>query len=186
MKKIISTTSIFIIMFIIIAICIIKVLPLFLPIKYAVEELPKNESEYIVVTDYKVTGYEWLVIGEQNGLYAEHSQNIKCINMIGNIPISKFYSDYSTGDNRFICYGEYEYQPYDGISGHNIYGEYVFNVSRWDIMYPIKRELFIGVLIPKNYICRYDLYYDKGYTFKEMLQGVYIWNYKTLPYPDKK
>jgi hypothetical protein len=168
-----------------IVIFMIKILPLFLPIKYANLQLPKNMGEYIVVRGIKTTGYEWEVTGDQNGLYAERSHNIKCVNMIGNVPSCKFYSDYSTGDNQFICYGEYEYQPYDGVAGHNIYGEDVFHVERWEIMYPIQRDFFIGVFIPKNYICRYDMYYSKGYTFGEMLKGLYIWNYKSLPYREK-
>ena len=176
MKKAIGITSSIIVISI-----IIKVLPLFLPIKYATVDLPQNTNEYIIVRGIKTTGYEWKVVGDQNGVYDQDSQNVKCINMIGNVPIYKFYSDYSTGDNIFICYGKYEYQPYDGVAGHNIHGEDVFLVECWEIMYPVQRDFFIGVLIPKNYICRYDIYYDKGYTFCEMLKGLYIWNYKILP-----
>ncbi len=56
-------------------------------------------------------------------------------------------------------------------------------MPEWDIMYPIDRDLFLGILIPQTYLCRYDFYYDKQYSFFEMIKGLYIWNYKTVPLP---
>lgn len=184
MRKIFSVICICLEVFIIIA-YVVKILPLFLPIKYAVKQLPQNGDEYIIVQEYEVTGYEWLVIGNQNGFYSDDSLSFRAINIDWNEPLCQPYAYGEPYNNQFICYGEYEYQPYDGVAGHNIYGEDVFHVERWEIMYPIQRDLFIGVFIPKNYICRYDMYYSKGYTFGEMLKGLYIWNYKSLPYREK-
>lgn len=166
---------------------VIKILPLFLPIQYAIKDLPQNTGEYYVLRGEKVTGYKWSIIGNQNGLYAEDSLQERDINLIGNEPIYHFFSDASSGNNRFICYGEIVYdspkqRPNMGSSAPEL-AEYVLNVDRWDITYPVDRDLFFAILIPKTYLCRYDFYYDKHYSFFEMIKGVYVWNYKTLPLP---
>lgn len=160
---------------------VIKILPLFLPLKYAIKELPQDSMNYIIVKGIKTTGYWWSVIGDQNGMFEEGSKNFKDINIRGKMPIYGFYSDYSPGNNKIICYGKYVYVPYDGIQGHSRSGEDVFVVDHWDIMYPIDRDLFIGKLIPKDYLCLYDFYYSaysKRYSIAEMLKGLWLWNYK--------
>jgi hypothetical protein len=187
MKKNIKL-AFFILLILFVVLFVVKVLPVFLPIKYALKELPQNTGEYWILKGEKVTGYQWSIIGDQSGLYeGENYKYVSNINIIGNKPIYNFFSDYSSGTNKFVCYGEIVYhlsksKPNMG-TGSPVIGENVLNVNQWDIMYPINRDLLIGKLIPKNYLCRYDFYYDKHYTLREMLKGLYIWNYKTLPLP---
>lgn len=169
------------------ALFVIKVLPLFLPIQYARKELPQNTGEYWVVEGQKVTGYNWRVIGDQSGLYSKDSKNFRDINLIGNKPLYNFNDTGGTENNIFICYGEIVYdppkrRPNTGNSAPPI-AEYVLNVRHWEIMYPIKRGLFSGAILPKNYLCLFDAYRDKHYSFGEMLKGLYIWNYKTIMLP---
>lgn len=154
----------------------IKILPLFMPIKYAVKELPQN-SEYFIVEGIKTTGYEWLIVGNQNGcdksLYRE-------INILGKAPFYKFYNDDSSRDNRYICYGEIIHdipRPRPNMGDDRLIEEDVLSVDRWDIMYPVQRDM---PFLSGNYICLYDIYYGEHYTVKEMLKGLYIWNYKSF------
>ncbi len=111
---------------------VIKILPLFLPIQYAIKDLPQNN--YYILRGEKVTGYQWSIIGDQNGLYAEDSLQKRDINLIGNEPIYNFFSDSSSGNNKFVCYGEIVYdspkqRPNMGSSGSEL-DEYVLNVVR--------------------------------------------------------
>lgn len=163
-----------------VALFVIKILPLFLPLKYSVKKLPQNATDYIVVEGTKTTGYWWTVIGNQDGMFEEGSRDLKDINIRGEMPIYGFYDDYSPGSNKIICYGKYVHVPYDGIMGHCGSGEDIFVVDHWDIKYPIDRDLFER-MIPNDYLCLYDFYYSafsKRYGIAEMLNGLWLWNYK--------
>ena len=151
-----------------------------MPIKYAIKEFPRDMEQYIIIDGRASASYKWHIIGDSDiGYFDNDNFSGDDIVIIGNEPISPFYFYDSAGDNQFICYGNYKY-IYDGVEGHkNV--ERAFEVRRWEIIYPIKRGYFlISICIPKNYICLYDIYCDKDYTFKEMLKGLYIWNYKSF------
>jgi hypothetical protein len=97
-----------------VALFLIKILPLFLPIKYALKELPKSTGEYWIVKGVKVTGYAYYTIGDENGLYSDLSHG-RYINIIENEPFSTFNDTYDPGNNRFICYGEIVYAPLNNV-----------------------------------------------------------------------
>ena len=114
---------------------------IFTPVKYAItnESLNKSSRPYFLLQWIQITGSEWAVIGDQNGLY----QNPRYIVAKGNVPSAIENYNIATGNNTYICYGNFI--GYTDIH-ENIKLE-TYQFTDWDILYPIKRNLQIEFLL---------------------------------------
>lgn len=123
-----------------------------IPVKNAVKlNLTQCPSEALNSKDTRIfcdcqacdcTGPYWLVIGKGNGLYSKnHSDKYasEYIELDGNYPKKLNYDLFGFGKtpNVFILEGSYEGEKKDDsdIGKHK-----VFKVTKWDILYPIKRN----------------------------------------------
>jgi hypothetical protein len=101
-------------------------------------QLSKTKGNYIICQHTKVTGFDWVMIGDKNGLF--EAGEGEYIGVIGNTPV--FYSpDYDIwywySGNKYIFYGAF--------GGTNVFdGENyrVFNLSHWEALSPIERLAF--------------------------------------------
>ena len=136
------------VVFLLLAIVLIVVLVGFIPVKQAIKQdsLVKTEN-YIIVKVQKATISEWVAIGDNKGDY----DLPRDVRLTGNAP-SGYNYDVEVGDNTFICYGNS-----DGIG--DFHGEKydIFNVEKWEILYPVKRNSFFDWILPNSYLCRYDV-----------------------------
>lgn len=163
MKKIIAAA-------LIITFFIIKVLPFFLPIRFAVSENELNKSDNYIICrrgDCYCIGTEWNVLRSNDEIYKSGTYMIvEGISNPGNI-----YGAYGfENENQFVFYGEPDKTAEDKA---------VFNANKWDVLYPVKHQEFLGGLISKKYLCLYDT----EYTFKRQMKlfnKVFIWNYKSF------
>lgn len=122
---------------------------IFTPVKYAVskDSLNKSNRPYFLLQWIQITGSEWVIIGDQNGLY----ENPKYIVAKGNVPSAIENYNIATGNNTYICYGNFI--GYTDI--HEDIKLETYQFTDWDILYPIKRNLPIEFW-PKGYICKLD------------------------------
>lgn len=122
---------------------LIKIAPIFKPLKYAVEiaKLQSQDKDYIICELVKTTGFKW------------RTSDGELISVIGCDPMDMFCS-YSIeyGHNKFILYGEFLSDMYE------IEGEFfrIFNCKDWDVVYPINRDSLFNFIMPKNYLCEFD------------------------------
>ena len=119
----------------------------FTPDKKALKQdnLDKTDS-YIIVHVQKATISQWITVGDNKGDY----DIPKDIRLTGNAP-SGYNYDVEVGDNAFVCYGKF-----DGVGDLNGEEYYVFNVDRWEILYPVKRNSPFDWILPNSYLCRFD------------------------------
>ena len=119
----------------------------FFPVKIArkIEDIDTSKN-YIIVNVQKSTISEWISISDNRGDYAV----AKNVRLTGCIPGGYNY-DVETGKNAFVCYGELT-----GVG--ELGGEHydVFNVVKWDILYPINRNSPFDCILPKNYLCLFE------------------------------
>ena len=97
----------------------------YFPVKFAItnEKIPAD-SYYILVKSQRVTGFDWMIIGDQTGQFATPRD----IMLQGEKPERYFFdSTGNTAENTFLCYGEH-------------LSENVFLVKQWEVLYPIKRN----------------------------------------------
>jgi len=122
-----------------------------LPEKYAVkrEDLLNSNEAYYLVEWVRTTGIEWMIVGDQTGLYSE----AKYAMLIGEVP--DIVSNYSiaTARNTYVCYGEYIGEKENTILGETL-SEYI--MIGWDILYPIKRNTVLPFW-PSSYLSRMDM-----------------------------
>ena len=111
------------------------------------EENIDQSKEYIIAKIQKATVSQWCAVGDNNGIY-ETPDNIR---LKGNVPSGYNYA-VETGNNVFICYGNF-------CATEELHGEKykVFNVENWEIAYPVKRNSLFNFLLPKSYLCKYDM-----------------------------
>lgn len=134
-----------------ISIIILILLPNIIPIKTAVDSKSlKNKGKYIMVKQAKTTGYDWRIIGDENGAY-NRSRGIK---LTGKNPIKGYSLGIQMADNTYICYGEFKgsYKSHEDTLD-------VFEVYEWDILNPIVRQSIREYFMytPKSYLDIYDL-----------------------------
>lgn len=131
-------------------------------IMYIPVELPEHindlpDGEYIIVKPCVVTGAEWVILGDQDGLYKNNSKEAEYVNLTGEMPTKK-YSDNIAGrwaDTYFICYVNYVGKSYLGEAYSDILNTY--DVSDCMILGDISRENGWVNLKPKSYVCLMDL-----------------------------
>lgn len=119
---------------IILCILIITVLILsfiiFYPVKLAVheEQLSHQDDEFIIVEWVRTTGFDWRIIGDEDGFY----DCPKFVKLTNKYPTSMNYDTLIQG-NKYVCFGKYANQVQVGD-----YVCDVFNVARWEVLYPVR------------------------------------------------
>lgn len=131
--------------------CIITVLIAFIvwllwPMKYTVNIDKAKKDNYIIVESQATTAATWRIIGDENGIYDEPLD----ATLKGNYP--KVSYDVLTGGNKYICYGVFD-ENVVSLAG---YKNAVYNVTDWDIVYPISRGRVL-CFMPQKWLCRFDL-----------------------------
>lgn len=114
----------------ILLICILLMLPYLFcyPTKTAKKQYDLDNNEtYILVKYAATTAGSWEILGDNEKMYESPIP----AELKGNIPNVTF--DVKWGDNTYVCYGEYN-EDVVNLAG---YKNKVFNVSNWDILYPI-------------------------------------------------
>lgn len=117
------------------------------PIKFSVkiDELPNKT--YILVEPCATTLANWKIIGNQD----EKFKTPLYVRLEGNGPAG-FNYDFEAGKNTFICYGVFKE---DGELEGEVFK--VFEVTDWDILYPVKRNSLFSFCLPKSFICGADM-----------------------------
>ena len=133
---------------IVLIIILLFVASYFAPVKFAIkqEDLRDTESYIIVQVQHSTAVSIWVAVGDNNGKYNEPVS----INLLGDEP--QLYSyEIEFGGNQFVCYGNY-------LDEGDFHGEVYknFEITGWDILYPIKRDSLFNFILPNSYICRYD------------------------------
>lgn len=119
----------------------------FFPVKRALkrDELYSSQN-YILVRGQKSTVSQWVAI-EKSGIEFEEPQNYK---LMQNHPEGFNYS-VESAENIYVCFGEDD--GTETINGDS-YNKY--NVKRWEILYPIKRNSIFAKVLPKSYLALID------------------------------
>lgn len=124
--------------------CIILVLPYLFchPVKVAKKQNDLNNKEtYILVKAEATTAYQWLIVGDNEKLY----ETALPVELKGNYPKLKF--DIKSGNNTYVCYGKYDNDTVN-IAGYN---NKVFDVTGWDILYPVRHNHIWDWIIFSNH-----------------------------------
>jgi len=128
---------------------LIIILSLWLPIKLAIKKDMVDNQEYFICEKVSTTGFEWIVV-DGNYNYTGY------IELKGKIPLEEYRNYYpSIRFNKFVCLGQ--------IVGEDIFDGYkylIFNVDRWEVLYPVQRDS----LIPEFLLPKY------GFTFWDTIQ----------------
>ena len=122
------------------------------PIKYAlfIEDLADAENPYYLVQWTQVTGSSWRIIGDQNGYF----ENPQYIIIEGEAPSVVKNNSVATGENIYVCYGEYMGENEIANTGM-IFDTYKF--TDWDILYPVRRETILpSWFYPIGYLSKAD------------------------------
>ena len=122
----------------------------FIPVKWAIkkEDIKDDRENYIVVQAEASTVSAWI--------YEKESEwrNVSLLNET----IRKFNRELAGLGNQYICYGKFN----GSSESIDIQVEH-FDVTDWDILYPIKRNQYMEGILPKSYLCSFDkaenLYY---------------------------
>ena len=120
-------------------------------IRTARKESELTEGSYILTRFHRVTGFDWMLIQNENGESVQEH-----INIIGANPITELSLSYEftrMGRNTYIFYIEERIEEY--TVGRGIEVQYV--VTGWDILYPVRRINFIS---PRRYITEADTWGD--------------------------
>lgn len=133
----------------VIIICIIIIFfNIFKPVKKSVKLEDLNNTEYILIKKTETTAAAWMIVGDNNGYYKAPID----VTLRGNTPNISY--DLQCGDNTYICYGYYE----DDITTAAGYLNKVFNVEKWDILYPVDHNMSIfSIIFSKNYLYSIDM-----------------------------
>ena len=120
-------------------------------IKTALKEKELTESIYILCKITAVTGFDWVMIKDENGNATyEH-----CI-IIGASPFNELnlVADFVFSDNTYVFHIEEKNTYYSEEMSMDILE---YTVSGWDILYPVKHGNFFNPFHSKKYITNKDL-----------------------------
>jgi hypothetical protein len=130
----------------------------FIPVKISAHiKNIKTDDTGVIICEYdQVTGASWRIIGDSKGLFKKGEGEY--IDITGKTPGEKLDWTILLGENnKFILHGKF-------IGTKEIAGENcrVFEVSHWDIVYPINRTTLRGYVSPKGYLNIYDYWLSNG------------------------
>ena len=146
-RKLIITVLVFL--------CVIGVL--YIPVEFPESMNSLPEGDYIIVKSCVVTGAEWVIIGDQNGVYGNNSEMGEYINLTGKKPTNKYNSDIAGrwSDTYFICHVDYVGKSYLGEAYADVLSTY--DVIECNILGNISRNERLFNLRPRSYVCMMDL-----------------------------
>jgi hypothetical protein len=162
----------FLFLIFIFALFIIKILPLFLPIKYAITEEQIDKSRnYIIIKMARDSGTCRYEIENNNGVV----EPAKEIALVAYDPVYLFnYGIEYALSNKFVLYREKVDREFVyTIGGQQFHLDNVFEVKDWDILSPISRSDTLN--LPKSYIT----FLDAGINPITLTKG-YIWDFHKL------
>lgn len=133
----------------------------FIPLKFAIksDDINLESTEYIICTQTAVTDCDWeRILSYTDRTLAEAVENRNIVtegmNFIDYSPIDglfKVEDKYREGSNIFIVYGKkIDFLP-------KFYENTLYTCKSWDIVYPIKRYSILGKILPRKYLCFWDL-----------------------------
>ncbi len=137
----------------IIALFAILIIANFIPVKISFNQNKLNQpenNETMVLCEYgQTTGPNWVIIGDYKGEFS--SDKIEFIDVkwsvSGKLPNSSIF----IGHNKYALYGKFN--GVETIDGCNYR---VFEVKRWEILYPIDRFSLRSYITPKRYLNLFD------------------------------
>lgn len=107
-----------------------------------------DSNEYIICTETRVTGCNWSRIIETK---ENNSTILEDFNFLGKSPLDSIYNlDIS---NSYVVYGEQLEFPIEDVNYENV----KYTCNTWEILYPIKRQNILSFLLPKRYLCLWDV-----------------------------
>lgn len=129
-----------IIKLLIILLPVIFIASFWFPIKLAVKKDTLIDKEYFICEKVVTTGFEWHAV---EGTY----DFCGYVRLEGKVPLEGYRNFYpSVRFNQFVCHGK--------VIGEDVFDGYkflIFNVERWDVLYPVQRESFIPEFIQPKY-----------------------------------
>jgi hypothetical protein len=121
-------------------------------IREAVKEKDIIDSKYILCKMAATTGFDWLMIKDENGM----NTHAYC-NIVGEMPFDElvFTRDFSLANNTFIFYIEERKDVYCELNQQD---EIEYVVTGWDILYPVRHSemFFLNLFNSKRYITEKD------------------------------
>ena len=126
-------------------------------IREAVKERNLTGRSYVLCKRERVTGFDWLMIRNENG-----NKVYEYINIVGPTPWDLgLYHGFVQSNNTYVFYVEERRVVYsEAVLG----GSFEYVVLDWDILYPVRREFFpIDMLFQTwRYITKDDLHSGWG------------------------
>lgn len=103
-------------------------------------------EDYILCQRARTTGFDWIVIMDENG-NIEH----ELCNVTGTNPFSEynFKHEFVMADNTYVFYIDNVEVVFSQETGES---SKLYHAVEWDILYPVKREGIIDIFNSKNYI----------------------------------
>ena len=119
-------------------------------LKTAVKEKNLSNRRYILCKERRVTGFDWMVIKDENG-----EETFEECNIIGSTPNEFGLSyEFAMMDNTFVFYIEEKTTYRSNEIGVDV-TEYI--AWEWDVLYPVKHDPFSNPFASKKYITEKDL-----------------------------
>ena len=123
-----------------------------LVLKTAVKETELTNTNYILCKRARTTGFDWLLIKNENGEKTDELCNIN-----GPSPFDDYKLDYEfvMADNTFVFYVKEKQMKYsEAVSQDAI----EFTVTGWDVLYPVKHSDMFDFSGERKYITENDLW----------------------------
>lgn len=125
-------------------------------VKEAVGRGSLNGKQYILCEREKVTGYDWHILFDSEGVDSGKYCNIKNCDPFSELNLTY---EFETGHNTFVFYIEERRKYYSEELREDTLD---FEASGWDILYPVKREPIFGWFKSRKYILESDTYLSQG------------------------
>lgn len=148
----------------------------YMPLKFAknINGYTIDSDEYILCSEERVTGYRWVRIAGYEGESLEQAINNNAwegefFNFVDKTPLDSKYKSHLS--NIYAVWGRRLDQPiWDEFDENKIY-----TCESWDIIYPIQRnESLFEVLLPKGYLCIWDIIEKNNGLFWLMVELLYF------------
>ena len=129
-----------IILYSLILILVILVASFWFPVKHAIKKEFLTNEEFLICNKVSTTGFDWIVI---DGTYNYFGY----IKLVGKVPLEEYENYYpSVRLSNFVCFGKVVGEDiFDGIEF------LIFDVERWEVLYPVKREVVLFEFLQPKY-----------------------------------
>ena len=119
-------------------------------LKTAVKENKLKSEKYILCKQYRVTGFDWLLIKDEEGEKVH-----ELINIVGPTPgeLGLKY-EFEIAYNTFVFYVKEKKMVYSEATRQD---EIEYVATGWDILYPVKHGNFPNIISSNKYITSKDV-----------------------------